>query len=80
MKKAKQPTLADSICDLRSRKIKTVFFNQINTLLDWDKISEIIDTHYTKGKSAIGSSSYDGLLLLKMCLLQTWYGLSDYEV
>jgi len=80
MKLVKNPTLADSICDLRSRKIKTVFFNQINTLLDWDKISSIIDNHYTKGKSATGSPSYDGLLLFKMCLLQTWYGLSDYEV
>jgi IS5 family transposase len=80
MKLVKNPTLADSICDLRSRKIKTVFFNQINTLLDWDKISRIIDKHYTKGKSATGSPSYDGLLLFKMCLLQTWYGLSDYEV
>jgi len=80
MKLVKNPTLADSICDLRSRKIKTVFFNQINTLLDWDKISRIIDNHYTKGKSATGSPCYDGLLLFKMCLLQTWYGLSDYEV
>ena len=80
MKLIKNPTLADSICDLRSRKIKTVFFNQINTLLDWEKISRIIDKHCTKGKSATGSPSYDGLLLFKMCLLQTWYGLSDYEV
>lgn len=80
MKPVRNPTLADSICDLRSRKIKTVFFNQINTLLYWDKISRIIDNHYTKGKSATGSPSYDGLLLFKMYLLQTWYGLSDYEV
>lgn len=28
----------------------------------------------------MGNPSYDGLLLFKMCLLQTWYGLSDYEV
>lgn len=80
MKKAINPTLADSICDLRSRKIKTVFFNQINTILDWKRTSSIIDKHYVKGKSAIGCPSYDGLLLFKMCLLQTWYGLSDYEV
>lgn len=80
MKKAIQPTLADSICDLRSRKIKTVFFDQINTLIDWKKTSSIIDNHYIKGKSASGCPSYDGLLLFKMCLLQTWYGLSDYEV
>jgi len=80
MKIAKNPTLADSICDLRSRKIKTVFFTQINTILDWQKIANTIDIHYNKGKSVTGTPSYDGLLLFKMCLLQTWYGLSDYEV
>lgn len=80
MKIATRPTLADSICDLRSRKIKKVFFTQMNDLLDWKSISDVIDQHYAKGKSAVGNPSYDGLLLFKMCLLQTWYGLSDYEV
>ena len=80
MKIHKQPTLADSICDLRTRKIKTTFFSQINTIIDWNKIAKIIDTDYSKGKSAVGKPSYDGLLLFKMCLLQSWYGLSDYEV
>ncbi|MFT5737184.1 MAG: IS5 family transposase, partial [Maribacter sp.] len=74
------PTLADSICDLRSRKIKQTFFTQINTLLDWQPIIEILKKHYTKGQSATGKPSYSGLLLFKMSLLQTWYGLSDYEV
>lgn len=80
MKIQKQPTLADSICDLRKRKIKTKFFEQINKLIDWSLISEIIDMDYKKGKSVVGTPSYDGLLLFKMCLLQSWYGLSDYEV
>ena len=80
MKIHKQPTLADSICDLRTRKIKTTFFSQINTIIDWDSISKIIDIDYSKGQSAVGKPSYDGLLLFKMCLLQSWYGLSDYEV
>ena len=31
MKKHHSPTLADSICDIRTRKIKKTFFNQINT-------------------------------------------------
>lgn len=66
----KNPTLADSICDLRTRKIKTLFFTQINTLLDGEKISLLIDEHYAKGKSAVETPSYDGLLLFKMCLLQ----------
>ena len=43
MKIYKQPTLADSICDLRTRKIKTTFFTQINTIIDWNAISKIID-------------------------------------
>lgn len=80
MKIQKQPTLADSICDLRTRKVKATFFSQINTIIDWNSISKIIDKDYSKGKSATGKPSYDGLLLFKMCLLQSWYGLSDYEV
>ncbi len=80
MKKENTPTLADSICDLRVRKVKKQFFTQINTLIDWNRISKTIDKYYKKGQSASGHPSYDGLLLFKMCLLQTWYGLSDYEV
>ncbi len=80
MKMINTPTLADSICNLRTRKIKTTFFNQINELLDWEAIGLIIDTDYQRGKSATGKPSYDGILLFKMCLLQSWYGLSDYEV
>ena len=73
-------SLADSIFDLRTRKIKNTFFTQINNLLDWEAISAVISSHYKKGKSVTGKPGYDGLLLFKMCLLQTWYGLSDYEV
>jgi len=80
MKKQNTPTLADTICDLRVRKIKKQFFTQINDLLDWDSISKMIDKHCPRGSNAVGQSSYDGLLLFKMSLLQTWYGLSDYEV
>jgi len=80
MKLHKDPTLADSICNLRTRKIKKTFFTQINTLIDWNEISRLIDKDYSRGKSATGKPSYDGVLLFKMCLLQNWYGLSDYEV
>lgn len=80
MKIEKNPSFADVVCDLRIRKIKSVFFTQIDTLVDWRLISNIINKHYTKGQSVTGTPSYDGLLLFKMSLLQTWYGLSDYEV
>lgn len=80
MELLQHPTLADSICYIRSRKIKRTFFTQINTLLDWQPIVKVLKNHYTKGQSATGKPSYNGLLLFKMSLLQTWYGLSDYEV
>lgn len=80
MKTQNTPSFADTVCDLRIRKIKSQFFEQVNTLIDWQPISSIINKHYTKGERAIGKPSYDGLLLFKMCLLQTWYDLSDYEV
>lgn len=51
----------------------------MDKLIDWGPIEIIISKHYEKGKSAFGKPAYEGLLLFKMCLLQTWYGLSDYE-
>jgi transposase, IS5 family len=80
MKTQHLPNFADAVCDVRIRKIKAVFFSQIDALIDWRLVSNVINKHYTKGKSAVGTPSYDGLLLFKMSLLQTWYGLSDYEV
>ncbi len=44
------------------------------------KSDRLLDQYYTKGKRGTGKPIYDGLLLFKGCLLQTWYGLSDYEV
>jgi IS5 family transposase len=67
----KQPSFTDNICDLRVRKVKTTFFGQINLLIDWESISKIIDKDYAIGNSATGKPSYDGLLLFKMCLLQS---------
>jgi transposase, IS5 family len=53
---------------------------QINKLIDRTAIETVIEKHYSKGQRVAGRPSYPGLLLFKMCLLQTWYGLSDYEV
>ena len=52
MELVQHPTLSDSICDIRSRKIKRTFFTQINTLIDWGPVITILKQHYTKGKSA----------------------------
>lgn len=62
------------------RKIKEAFFQQINPLIDWRPIAKLINKLYQKGVSATGRPSCEGLMLFKNCLLETLYGLSDYEV
>lgn len=78
MEKEQKQGFADYL--VARRKIKRDFFDQINKLVDWRVVSNIINKHYSKGKSEQGRKSYEGLVLFKMNLLQTWYGLSDYEV
>lgn len=78
MEKARKLGFVDYM--VRTLKIKQEFFDQINTLVDWCAISNIINKHYKRGESAVGPPSYPGLVLFKMTLLQTWCGLSDYEV
>ena len=56
------------------------FFDQMNLLLNWSLIEMELKKYYSKGVSVAGRPSYSGLLLFKISLLQTWYGLSDYEV
>ncbi len=56
------------------------FFQQINTIINWDIIALKLDRLYAKGQSHTGRPSYEGLLLFKITLLQTWYNRSDYEV
>ena len=72
--------LSFSSLSIAKRKLKSQFFDQINLLLDWPSIDSEIKKYYSKGFSVAGRRSYSGLLLFKMSLLQTWYGLSDYEV
>jgi len=56
MKLQKQPTLADTICDLRSRNIKTTFFTQVNELIDWDSIEKLIDKEDTPKEKVLRAS------------------------
>lgn len=80
MKNQNQPNFGFADLAISKRKVKDEFFNQIDLLIDWRPISHTIRKYYQKGESAVGRPSYDGLVLFKICLLQTWYGLSDYEV
>ena len=59
----------------RTRKNK--FFNQINTIINWEPIEKEINKVYKKGQDVTGRPSYPGIVLFKMMLLQIWYNLSD---
>ncbi|MFR9535107.1 MAG: transposase, partial [Rikenellaceae bacterium] len=78
MEKQQLISLADITTAHRVKKSE--FFAQINTLIDWHRVEKLLHKYYRKGKSAVGRESYPALLLFKMSLLQTWYGLSDYEL
>lgn len=55
------------------------FFDQINKLIDWDKIEYELNKIYKKGQSVDGRPAYSGLLLFKMLLIEIWYDMSDVE-
>ena len=40
----------------------------------------MINKHYSKGIKFKGRPSHDGLVLFKMMLNQSWYGLNDNEI
>ena len=52
-------------------------FERVNAIVDFSAIEAEIANYYQKGKSVDGRNSYPILVLFKMMLLQTWYGLSD---
>ncbi len=65
MKIEKKPSLADVISDVPVRKIKSVFFSQMNTLIDWRIISNLINKHYLKVQSVTGSRVTTGFYCSK---------------
>lgn len=54
------------------------FFKQIDTLVDWGAFEkELLKISKRGTTNAVGNASYSPLILFKMMLMQTWYGLSD---
>ena len=60
--------------------MKHSFLRQISACVDWRGIRTLLNKKYTKTQNATGNLAYDALMMFKILLLQTWYGLSDYEV
>jgi IS5 family transposase len=71
-----------SLADISAskRKCKHTFFDQITNIIDWLSVEKELRLYYPKGLRLSGKPAYSPLLLFKMLLLQTWYGLSDYQV
>jgi IS5 family transposase len=74
------PSLTDTVYDLGLKKVLMTFLNQVDKLIDWDKVRSTIEMKYTKGANIIGDTAYNCVLLFKILLLQQWYNLSDPDV
>ena len=62
-----------------NRAIKRM--EQINTVVNWSRIEQLVARNYPVGKSSEGSEAYHPLLLLKCLLLQQWFRIdSDPEL
>jgi IS5 family transposase len=73
-----QMSFADYYVEQRSAST-SVFYNQINTLVDWSQIEKEINRYYHKGETLQGCKPYGGVLLFKMLLLGMWNDLSDIK-
>ena len=80
MKQEKASHLSFGDLQMQRRKVKSEFFNQINAVIDWDPLRALIGPAYAKGFSPTGRPCYDCMVLFRMELMRTWYGLSDGEI
>ena len=78
IKQSNQPSFVDVAVE--HRNVKMPLFDRVNLIVDWNTIELEISKYYKKGQSVDGRASYSSIILFKMLLLQTWYGLSDESV
>lgn len=82
MKRTKLNTVQMSFAEyyVKQRSAKSsLFYNQINTLINWTTIEKVINRYYHKGETLQGQRPYSGVLLFKMLLLGIWNDLSDVK-
>ena len=71
-------TFADQY--IAERVTKNTFLHQINLLIRWQDLRSVLNQYKDQLRQPKGRKSYDPIVLFKMCLLQTWYNLSDRQV
>jgi len=67
-------TFADAVLEgskKNNRSLKKM--KALNNSVDWNRIENILMSHYTVGTSSEGADAYPPLLLYKCLLLQKWF-------
>ena len=54
--------------------------NEIHDLIDWELFRPRLSTLYASDRNQSGRLHNDVIVLMKLLVLQQWYGLSDYEL
>jgi len=76
--KKSEMSFADYELQNRKRTRTDNFLDEVDRLIDWVNIKNIIIRNYKRSSyNAAGSPSYPVLKMFKVLLLQTWYDLSD---
>jgi IS5 family transposase len=52
---------------------------EMKTIIDWEVFRPILSDMYKDNEVEGGRPHHDEILLVKIMILQAWYGLSDYE-
>lgn len=74
------PSFTEVFTELRSSRARNEFLEQIDKLIDWRPFQTLINKKLNKRAEAKGEPTYDGVLMFKILLLETWYNLSDRAV
>lgn len=74
------PSFTEVFTELRSSRARNEFLEQIDKVIDWRSFQTLINKKLNKRAEAKGEPTYDGVLLFKILLLETWYNLSDRAV
>ena len=73
-----QRTILDEWLSDSIKQSKAGFLDQVNGFVDWGIFRKPLEKSFQE--NPFGPRRYDVLVLLKMVMLQQWYGLSDPEI
>lgn len=74
------PSFTEVFTELKSSRARNEFLEQIDKVIDWRPFQTLINKKLNKRAEAKREPTYDGVLMFKILLLETWYNLSDRAV